>query len=230
MKTIARITTPFFLFLMLTIFSQNALAESGNVSLGAKASTLGVGPDLTIGILDSLNLSIAGHWGSLDFDGEGEDIDYEGDFDLVSGLIAAKWYPFGGDRDFHIAVGAVANGNNFEGSADLKITGEYTIGYNTYTYTDVGRLEAEIDYDGFAPYFGIGFGNPVRKGSNLSYFFDIGVVYQGPATVDLKTTGGTLSTDSIFLNDLKEEEDELEEDLEDFKYYPVIAFGLTYAF
>ena len=86
---------PFALSLLLMPLNQDAWAESGDIALGAKASTLGVGPDLTIGLLDSVNINVAGHWGSIDIDGEGEDIDYDCDFELESGLLALNWYPFG---------------------------------------------------------------------------------------------------------------------------------------
>lgn len=227
MKTLSLVFAPFFLVLMLFTFQADAQAETGDIALGAKISTLGVGPDLTIGLLDSLNIRAAGHWGSIDVDGDGEDISYDCDLELSSGLITAEWHPFNGD--FHIVAGAFINGNSFDASADIKANLSYTLGGFTYTASEIGSLEGEIDYDSVGPYVGIGWGNPVGKDSNFTYFIDLGIAYQGSGDVSLTATG-TSANDPTFIARLQEEEDDLQDDLDDFKYYPVISMGLTYKF
>ncbi|MEN8257719.1 MAG: hypothetical protein ABFS09_07635 [Thermodesulfobacteriota bacterium] len=228
MKNIPLAIAPLFFLLILMSFNQDAQAETGDIALGAKISTLGVGPDITIGLLDSLNIRAAGHWGEIDVDGDGEEVDYDLDLDLRSGLVTAEWYPFSG-RDFHIVAGAFINGNSFDGKADITLGFSYNIGGSTYTFSEIGSLDTEIDYNSVGPYFGFGWGNPVHKDSNLSYFMDFGIAYQGSPDVSLRATG-TEATDPVFLSSLKEEEDELQDDLDDFKYYPVISLGLTYKF
>ncbi len=227
MKTSPLLVTPLFLALSLLSFSTDAHAEAGDVALGAKVSTLGIGPDISIGILDSLNIRAAGHWGSIEVDGDGQDISYDCDLDLRSGLITAEWYPFNGD--FHIVAGAFINGNSFDASADLNVGESYTIGGQTFSYSEIGSLEGDIDYDSVGPYVGIGWGNPVGKDSNFTYFVDLGIAYQGSAEVSLKATGSS-ANDPTFVSRLKEEEKDLQEDLDDFEYYPVISMGLTYKF
>lgn len=209
-------------------FNQEAHAESGDIALGAKISTLGVGPDLTIGILDNLNIRAAGHWGSYDVDGEGNDVKYDCDLELISGLVTAEWYPISGSH-FHIVAGALLNGNNLDANAEIISGLDYNIGGELFPGADIGRLKGEIDYNTFAPYIGIGWGNPVSKNSNLTFFIDLGVAYQGAAKVNLSASG-ILATDATFLNRLQQEEDDLEDDLDSFKYYPVISLGLTYKF
>lgn len=228
MKTSPFLVTPLFLALSLISFGQDAHAESGNIALGAKISTLGVGPDLSIGILDSLNIRASGHWGTYSVDGESEDISYECDLNLLSGLVTAEWFPFDG-RSFHIVGGVLINGNNLDTDTTLISGLSYEIGGTTYTADNIGTLTGEIDYNTLAPYIGIGWGNPLRKDSNWTFFVDLGVAYQGAADVELTATG-VLATDPTFLSDLQQEEDDLEDDLENFKYYPVISLGVTYKF
>lgn len=227
MKTSSLFATGLTVCLSLVGLHQDAHAESGDIALGAKISTLGVGPDLTIGLLDSLNIRAAGHWGSIEIDGEGEDINYDCDLDLRSGLVTVEWFPLGGS--FHIVAGAFINGNSFDASGDLNIGADYKIGGYTYSYSEIGSLEGEIEYDSVGPYFGIGWGNPVSKDANFTYFIDLGIAYQGKPDVSLKATG-TSANDPTFIARLQEEEDELQEDLDEWEYYPVISMGLTYKF
>ena len=51
-------------------------------------------------------------------------------------------------------------------------------------------------------------------------------------SVTLTSTGGTLSDaeQEIFLQELEKERQNLEDDVEDFKVYPVLQAGLTYRF
>ncbi len=228
MKRLPLIVASLLLMFLVTSYTDNAQAESGDIALGAHISTLGVGPDLTIGLMDSLNLKAAGNWGSYDVDGESDDIDYDCDLELISGLVAAEWLPFSG-RSFHIVAGALFNGNNLEASAEIRPGLSYDIGGTPYSSDQIGRLEGDIEYNSVAPYIGIGWGNPVHKDSTVSFFIDIGVVYQGAAEVSLDAYG-TLANDPTFLSHLQQEEDDLEDDLDDFKYYPVISLGLTYKF
>ncbi len=223
MKTSSILVTPLFLVLLLISLNQDAHAEAGDIAIGAKISTLGVGPDLTIGVLDSLNIRAAGHWGSYEIDGEGDDVKYECDLNLLSGLITAEWFPFKG-RSFHIVAGALLNGNNLDADAEIAPGLSYTIGGATYTSTAIGRLTGEIDYNTLAPYIGIGWGNPVHQDSNWTFFVDLGVAYQGAAEVSLEATG-TEASNPIFQSRLQQEEDDLEDDLADYKYYPVISLA-----
>ena len=59
--------------------------------------------------------------------------------------------------------------------------------------------------------------------------FDLGVVFQGPPRVSLTATG-TASSNQTFQNDLRMEQTSLQEDLNVFKHYPVVALGISYKF
>ena len=228
MKALSLITTPLFLTLALMGMAQDAHAEAGDIALGARISTLGVGPEITIGASDSLNIRAAGHWGTYDTEGKSEDVDYDCDLNLLSGLVTAEWFPFSG-RTFHFVAGALLNGNNIDASGEITPGLSYEIGGTLYTSSEIGSLKGDIDYNTFAPYLGIGWGNPVHQDSNWTFFIDLGVAYQGAADVSLKATGD-LANDATFQSRLQQEEKDLEDDLDSYKYYPVVALGLTYKF
>ena len=55
------------------------------------------------------------------------------------------------------------------------------------------------------------------------------VVFVGAPEVDLTATG-PVASDPGFQQDLAEEEQKVSDDLEPFKYYPIVSLGLTYQF
>lgn len=195
-----------------------ASATAQDLALGAKAGTTGVGMEITLGMTEAVNLR-GGIYG-LDYgrDFEESGIDYDGDLKLRSAALLLDWHP--GGRGFRVTAGAYANGNELRGRAE----GNLDIGDSTY---DV-RLDAKADWDRFAPYLGIGYGNAVRGGP-WSFSFDAGVMFTGSPDVRLSADGpGT--GDPGFQDDLRREEQSLEDELSDLEYYPVLSLGLSYRF
>lgn len=202
-------------------------SAAGNIALGARVTTLGVGPELTVGLSDYFTVRAAGHWATYSFDGNTDGVDYDCDLNLLSGLASVEWYPLAGG--FHLAAGALLNGNNVDATAKPAAGTTYTFNGVTYTAAQAGVVTGDIDFNSVAPYLGIGWGNPIDQDSNWTFFFDLGVVYQGDADVTLTATG-TLASDPTFQANLKQEEKDLEDDLDNFKFYPMLALGVTYKF
>lgn len=216
------------LFNIFMIFSAAGLgySETGKVAVAAKASSLGLGAELTAGITQTINGRIGFNAFEYDYDGTEGDVEYEFTLNLFSVSALLDWHPF--DSGFRITGGALYNGNDVD--AEGKPTnGSYKIGDETYTAEDVGTLTANFDVDDVAPYIGIGWGNAVSKDKRWSFVFDLGVIYQGSPEVTL-SANGTLANDPTFSAELEKERRELEDDLDSYKYYPVIAFGVSYKF
>ena len=194
-----------------------AAAES--FALGAKAGTVGLGVEGTFRIAEAVNLR-GGYYG-FDYSTELEEngIEYDGDLDLSNAGLFVDWHPFRGA--FRVSVGGVQSGNAFVGTAD----GSLDVGENTY----VAEVRADVDWDGFAPYLGIGWGNAVRA-PGLSFSFDLGVMFVGEPAVSLAGTVNDPALEEEFQDDLAREEQTLREELEDAKYYPVVNLGLAYRF
>lgn len=196
-----------------------ATAQAEGFALGAKLGTTGLGLEGTVGLRDHLNLR-GGVYG-LDYSRELEEdgIEYDGDLELRSAALLADWHPFGGG--FRVSAGGYYNGNEFSGSAE----GSLDIGNNTYD----ARLDATVDWDGFAPYLGVGYGNAVA-GGGWSFAFDLGVMFTGSPSVDLDGQVNNAALQDQFEDDLRREEAQLEDDVEDIEYYPVLNLGLAYRF
>jgi hypothetical protein len=149
--------------------------------------------------------------------------------ELFSGLIVADWHPFGGV--FKITGGLLINDNKVSGTGEATPgnVATFTINDTIYNAADVGNLEADISYNTVAPYLGIGWGNPVSKDSNWTFFCDIGVVFMGSPDVDVRASG-VLARDEIFMTNLEQERRDLADELDSYKYYPVVTLGISYKF
>lgn len=207
-----------------TLFATSTVSLAAGVAPGIKVGTLGVGADVTIGIHQRLNLRLNGNYLTYDYDDTIEDIDYNLDLDFSSGMALLDWHPFA--NGFRISGGAIMN----ENSIDLKATPNTskTIGGHTYTPAQIGNLKGKLDFEDVAPYAGIGFGHAVGENQRLSFVFDLGVLFQS-YDVDLSATG-PVSQLPQFQSDLREEENEIQDDLDNFEYYPVVAIGIAYKF
>ena len=205
------------------LFQQSAVAEG--VALGAKASTLGLGAELVASLSPRFNARVGYNNFEYEYSGTENNIDYDFTFTLESIPLFVDFYPFKGR--FHLTGGLLLNQNLIDAEADTALI--YEINGIPFLIGDVGALTGEIDFKDRAAYLGLGWGNPV-KGKDLGINFEIGVVFQGAPDVELTSTGGSLSGDPFFQAQLAAEAQALEDDLEEFKYYPVIALGLTYKF
>ena len=211
--------------LILTV-TQLAHADEPAIAIGPKVSTLGLGADAIAMINTKLNARLSVQTFSYDVSGTESGVDYDADLKLLSGLIAADWFPT--KSSFRISAGAMINGNELEMTG--KTTGgTYTIGNTTYTAAEVGTLDGKVEFNTLAPYLGIGGGNPFNNTSNWSFSYDIGVVFQGSPDVSY-TVNGTLANNAAFLAELEQERIELEDELDDYQYYPVLSVGVNYRF
>ncbi len=89
-------------------------------------------------------------------------------------------------------------------------------------------MTADIDMTGVAPFVGIGWGNAVDEESNWHFDFEIGALYQGTPTATLSSTGA--ASNPALASSIAAEQAQLRDALSNFKWYPVIASGITYRF
>lgn len=202
-----------------------ASADPGRIAIAARTGTLGLGGDLMVNILSDLNLRLGIGAFSFSHDDDFSDIDYDFDLDLLTYPITLDWHPFEGD--FHISGGIVIN--KTEVSLDSTYSGSVVINDTRYTAAEVGVLSGDLTFDDIAPYVGIGWGNAFGKDRRWGFVTDLGVAFIGSPDVKLSTTG-TLATTGSFLADLAAEEDDLQNDVDDFKIYPVFSANLYFRF
>ncbi|GAB4346598.1 MAG: hypothetical protein Kow0089_24010 [Desulfobulbaceae bacterium] len=227
MHTARALLSPLFcLCFVLALGHTTRAGELSGFGVGAKISSLGVGGDVVASVADSLNLRLGLQGFTYDYDDTYSDIDYEADLDLFTGLLLTDWFPFG--NNFRISAGVAANGN------EVTVTGKprnstFNIGGVTYPSSQVGSLTGTIDFNSVAPYLGVGYGGSFADSDNWSFFLDIGVLFQGSPDVSY-SANGPLASDPTFQARLEQERKELEDDLDEYEYYPVISMGLTWKF
>ena len=188
-------------------------------------STLGVGLETGVRLNETFGLRFGGNYLSVDFDRTVDDVDYDAEARLASLGALVDYHPFQGG--FRLSGGLRFNFNK----ADLTGTAndDVTIGDQTFAASDVGTLEGDASFNKFAPYLGLGYGATLLEGS-LSVGFDLGVMYQGKADVELDAEGGALEGDAVLEENLALEEEDIEDDLEDFFLYPVVGLAIIYRF
>jgi hypothetical protein len=124
-----------------------------------------------------------------------------------------------------ITAGIYSNGNEIlllnDSGDDLQI------GDTVYPGSGIGTLSSTTSFEDKAPYLGIGFDFSLagKVGLNL----DLGVLWQGDPVVTLEADG-ILGLVPDFQDELEAERQGLEDDMSDFKAWPVISLGFVYKF
>lgn len=195
---------------MMAVFSAPAFAGA---DVDVHVSTLGYGAGLAFQGADS---SVATRLGFNQFNktytNTSNGVNYEGKLKLSSADLLLDWHLFNGVT--HLTAGLVYNNNKI----DLTSVGSYTINGNTYT----GTMNSTVTFKKIAPYLGFGWSGQPKK-SGLSFKSDFGVLFQGKPQSTVSATG-------VSATDLATAQSDLDDSLKNFRYYPVISFGIGYAF
>ncbi|MGD2068882.1 MAG: hypothetical protein PVI57_09450, partial [Gemmatimonadota bacterium] len=151
-------------------------AASGQVSIMPKLGTPGVGADLAVA---------AGEWvvlraGAATIPYEPGftlgDIDWSVDFP-VNVVGSFDLHPFG--SRFRLSAGA------FYLADDLFFTGDFQgsveIGDDTWTETEVGKLQGVVAYEELSPFVSLGFGRAAGRGAGM--FLEVGAAFIGHPAV-----------------------------------------------
>lgn len=204
-----------------------AISLAQGVALTAKIGSTGVGADLTVGLARSLNLRLGAQAWTRSETRTEQEIEYDADLKLVSGELLLDVHP--GGRGFRISGGAIVNGN--EVTAVSTENAVYTLNGVRYPVGLVGRLEGRVETNTLAPYLGIGWGNAVAPGGPWRFAIDAGAFYQGKPKVSL--TAHPLIPILLperFEQDLEAERHDIEDNLDSYRFYPVISLGVSYRF
>ena len=195
-------------------------ADAMDAAVTAKLGTLGLGVEGTFGLTEHFNARLGLNKFDYDRTESIADIEYDLDLEWQSVSLLADWHPFG--NAFRFTAGLMSNGNELKGAS----TGTgLTIG-DTF-YPGIG-LDAKLDFDSTAPYLGVGWGNALSSDSGWGFNVDLGVMYQGSGNVTLTPTGANAGL--VDPADIALEEQRFEDDIKDYKYYPVLSFGVSYKF
>lgn len=203
-----------------------ALAGTGDIALGVKGGTTGIGGEVTVGLIKNLNFRTGYNFFNYDGNATESGIDYDYKLKLRTLPLLLDLHPFNGG--FRVTSGIFINNNEVTGSAQPSGS-TIDIGGSTYNVSDIGTLDAKIDFRTIAPYLGIGWGNAVGKNSRLTISIDAGVMFQGTPNVSLHPSKDTSAIPG-FNESLDKETADLKDDVKDLRYYPVVSLGLAYKF
>ena len=210
----------------LAIAAMTALASFGanaaDFSLGGRVGLSGAGIEATAKF--SRHIGVRAHLTSLNYslDLRYDTIEYEVETNLAIGSLLLDVHPAGGL--FRITAGGAAYNGQFGISAVASPGSQYRIGNGTYTSTQIGTLNGEIEYQKIVPYLGVGWDFGARKKSGFGVSLDLGVFIRGkPDDVTLTASRGGVSQ-----SDLAVESNSIEDDSEG--YHPSVAVGLYYRF
>ncbi len=208
------------------------LESQAEISWGFKAGTLGTGPEVTVPFGEKLAFRGGFYLYDQDLDYIASGVDYQGSLQLRNLLAVVDFHPGGGA--FRFSGGLAWNENSLEGVAlieDLLGLGEIPIPFFGF-----GTFRGEVTVNPVAPYLGFGWGKGSRSSvSGWGFSADFGVLFHGDPEVELTIVDSpffdNLPGAGLFLDFLLEaERRELERELEDFRYFPVVALGVTYRF
>lgn len=203
--------------------SGSALADH-NFGVGVKAGTLGIGVEGTWRPLPYIDFRAGANQYDYTDNGIYGGINYDAEINLDNYYLTGNLrFPL---SPFRLTGGLYSNGNEF--NAQNADNGAIIIvGGDPYPADAVGTVSAKASFDSTSPYLGVGFDFTLlgKVGMNL----DFGVLWQGSPQVSIGTDG-LLSGDPTFEASLEAERVELENELSDYKAWPVVSLGFVFNF
>jgi hypothetical protein len=207
----------------LALTASGAAFADNNFGVGIKAGTLGIGLEGTWRPLPYLDVRLGANSYDYEADGSQAGVNYDATLNLDTYYATANFrFPASPMR---ISAGIYSNGNELNlQSAEI---GDVMIGDVLYSSAEVGSLSSTTSFSGTAPYLGFGFDFTVlgKVGLNM----DFGVLWQGEPTVTMNADG-LVSGLSAFQAELEKERLELEDEVSDYKAWPVVSLGFVFNF
>ncbi|MBZ5498618.1 MAG: hypothetical protein LAP85_19655 [Acidobacteriia bacterium] len=202
-----------------------AFAQDTGWGVVGKVGTEGIGADVHRALVPRiLNLRVGASFFRYSADITDKDIDYSGKLKLGAVPVVLDVYPF--KNWFRLGGGIFVNLNEVNGTARPR-QGLITINGHSYSTDQIGQMYATVKFNRAAPYFGLGFSNPIRQGKRWGFYFDLGAMYHGHPTAALTTTRTPVAQLQI---DLNQQTQRFNSDARRFSVFPIIQFGISYHF
>ena len=233
MKTFFSLLALFLYFPAL--YAQNdrttAASEEMDYHLGfrvaPRVSTLGGGIEVAKGLSPRFGLRGGFNYFSYQYDATEDDVAYDLELELKSFGVFADYHPFKGS--FRISGGLLLNGNGLSGKA--KPSGSFDIGDKTYTAAEINSINLDVSYNSLAPYLGLGWDTTFGDDEHWGFTFDVGLIYSGAAGVTLGVNHNlTGATASDLETQRQKEQNDLQDELNNLEWWPVLSAGIVYQF
>tara|TARA_R110000824_G_scaffold208405_1_gene394027 strand:+ start:19001 stop:19684 length:684 start_codon:yes stop_codon:yes gene_type:complete len=213
--------------LVLVLGANHSVAFDKKVTVSAIAGTTGFGADASWRFHENLAVT-ARYTNGLDFDTdfEEDDVTYNADFEMKASSVKMDYFPFGGR--FFLSAGIMMPDieASVVGTPDDGST--YEFNNRTYTAAEIGSVVGSATVsDGTQPYVGLGWRSSHQRG--LSFFSEFGVVATN-VDVSLSTTRNLEAANPQLQQDIRAEEQSLEDDIDKLPVFPVAVLGISYTF
>lgn len=219
-------------FLLLTFNTHlHAQQRQDGLALGLKAGTTGIGIELSAPVTDNINVRLGYNWLDYDRNFSTDDVRYNGELIKKSAAVIADWHPEAGS--FRVSAGVY---HHFDNYIDVlgrpTATGTYEFNNQVYSAENVGNVRGRGQFSRTVPYLGLGWGNASRSENRIGFSADLGVLYQDSAKVNLQALNCTLPAGfcAQLDADLNAEAAELEDEMGDYKWWPVLNLGFYFQF
>tara|TARA_R110000796_G_scaffold200418_2_gene316434 strand:- start:702 stop:1379 length:678 start_codon:yes stop_codon:yes gene_type:complete len=211
----------------LTLITSNSFAFDKKMTVSAIAGTTGFGADASWRFHENLAVT-ARYTNGLDFDTdfEEDDVTYNADFEMKASSVKMDYFPFGGS--FFLSAGIMMPDieANVVGTPDDGST--YEFNNRNYSAAEIGSVVGSATVsDGTQPYVGLGWRSSHQSG--LSFFSEFGVVATN-VDVSLSTTRNLEALNPQLQEDIRAEEQSLEDDIDKLPVFPVAVLGVSYTF
>ncbi len=215
-----------YLFLILTSsnsFSQQNVESSysNKYAIALNGSTLGGGLEIARNLSPHFNLRLRGNILSIkDFVQEIEvddaNLNVTADTRFLEFDLSLEYLPF--QTSSFKVIGGAAHFSDGKTNALATYDGIFEYGEIILGPEEIGDLELTLDYNGFAPYLGLGFGRAVPK-NKFGVSFEAGSFYLPEPKVDITATGMLAPTANQAVS--------LQEDIRDYRWFPFLNLRLS---
>lgn len=146
-----------------------------------------------------------------------EEVKLGGDADIAMAGLSFEYFPF--KKSSFKLFGGASYIDKGKVSVVVTPTGTYTFGSTTFSPDEIGNVKFSVDYGkNIAPFAGIGFGRTIPK-SRIGFGFELGTYYTKTPVVTL--------TGEKRLSSMSEQQAKVQENMKDWKYWPVINLRLA---
>ena len=214
---------------LLALVLVSSSAANADLGLGVKAGTLGLGIEGRWSPLPWLDMRLGANQYDFGTSGSQAGIDYDATLAMDTYYLTGNFrFPL---SPFRITAGAFSNGNELQMTSQDTLGADFNIGGVPFSSADVGALQSITSFGSTAPYFG--FGYDFEAYGKVGFNLDFGVLWQGEPTVSLNATGldtAPAQVQALLIPALEAERLELENEISDYKAWPVISLSFVYNF
>lgn len=214
------------------------LPAAAQTGVSAVFGTTGVGAQLHTPLAPQLSARLGANIFNYDYTSSTSDLNYDAEARLRTIDALLDWHPAAGG--FRITGGVIVNNNKVFLYGRPSASGSFTFSGRTYSVSDIGTVDGVIRFRRLAPYLGVGWssdGSASSQQPGWSFTSDIGIMFQGKPRASLNSSGCDLGRGLLgnaictqLERDIPNESARLEEEVDQYRYFPVVRIGATYRF